>query len=78
MPRSAHPLIPRTSAIRSTDRPEGDEVELVPRDNALASGGEERDRLHRSIDRGLDDVKAGRTIDARHVIEELRARAGGL
>jgi predicted transcriptional regulator len=48
----------------------------------LASGGdyldaEERERLHASIDRGLDDVRAGRTTDARQVMAELRARASG-
>lgn len=65
-----------------TDRPEGEVVELVPVDEVLASGGdylddEERERLHASIDRGLEDVKAGRTVDARQMIERLRARAAG-
>ncbi len=65
-----------------TDLPEGEEVELVPLDEVLANGGdylddEERVRLHRSIERGLEDVKAGRTVEARRVIEELRARSGG-
>lgn len=61
-----------------TDLPEG-EVELVPLDEVLAGGGdylddEERGRLHASIERGLADVKAGRTVDAREVMEKLRAR----
>ena len=65
-----------------TDLPEGEEVELVPLDDVLANGGdylddEERERLHRSIERGLEDVKAGRTVEARKVIDELRARSGG-
>lgn len=65
-----------------TDLPEGEVVELVPADEVLASGGdylddEERERLHRSIERGMDDVKAGRTVDARKAIDDLRARAGG-
>ena len=65
-----------------TDRPEGEEVEMVPLDEVLANGGdylddEERQRLHRSIERGIEDVKAGRTVDARQVIAELRARASG-
>ena len=38
---------------------------------------EERQRLHRSIERGIEDVKAGRTVDARQVIADLRARASG-
>ena len=64
-----------------TDLPDGTEVELVPVDDeVLASGGdylddEERRRLHDSIERGLEDVRAGRTVDARDVIAELRARA---
>jgi hypothetical protein len=66
----------------STDLPEGDEVELVLLDEVLDSGGdylddEERAALHRSIERGLEDVKAGRTVDAHAVIEELHARATG-
>ncbi len=39
--------------------------------------GEDRERLHASIDRGLEDVRAGRTVDARQVMAELRARASG-
>jgi len=63
-----------------TDLPEGEEVELVPLDEVLARGGdylddEERERLHRSIERGLEDVKAGRTVDASQVMAELRAEA---
>lgn len=51
-------------------------------DEVLASGGdyldaEERERLHASIDRGLDDVHAGRTTAARQVMATLRARASG-
>lgn len=48
----------------------------------LASGGDgldpgERQRLHASIDRGLEDIRAGRTTDARQVVAALRARASG-
>jgi hypothetical protein len=64
-----------------TDRPEGEEVELVPLDEVLARGGDyldndERERLHRSIHRGLEDVKEGRTVPAEQVVAELRARSG--
>jgi hypothetical protein len=64
-----------------TDLPEGEVVELVFADDALEAGGdylgdEERERLHRSIELGIEDVAAGRTVDARQIIEELRARAG--
>jgi hypothetical protein len=63
-----------------TDRPEGEVVELVPLDEVLASGGdylddEDRERLHAAIRRGIEDVEAGRTVEARQVIERLRARA---
>lgn len=63
-----------------TDLPEGEVVDLILVDELLASGGdylddEERERLHRSIERGLEDVKAGRTVEASKVIEKLRSRA---
>ncbi|MCU0684806.1 MAG: hypothetical protein MUF34_21600 [Polyangiaceae bacterium] len=63
-----------------TDLPEGEIVALVPLDLVLAGGGdylddEQRERLHRAIDRGLDDVRAGRTVEAHDVIAGLRARA---
>jgi hypothetical protein len=62
-----------------TDLPDGEVVELVPLDEVLAAGGDyldadERQRLHEAIDRGLEDVKAGRTVSADLVLEELRAR----
>jgi hypothetical protein len=65
-----------------TDLPEGEVVELVPVDEILASGGdyiddEERERLHQSIQRGLEDVRAGRTIEGNEVIQKLQARASG-
>ena len=65
-----------------TDLPEGEVVELIPVDEVLANGGdylddEERERLHQSIQRGLKDVRAGRTVEAHQVIEKLRARAAG-
>jgi hypothetical protein len=61
--------------------PEDEEVELVPVDEGLANGGdylddEERERLDAAIEQGLEDVRAGRTVDAREVMERLRARAG--
>ncbi len=63
-----------------TDLPEGEVVELVPVDDVLANGGdylddEERERLHEALDRGLRDVREGRTVDAREVIARLRAGA---
>jgi len=80
-PLKAHVHNGRLVLDEPTDLPEGEVVELVPLDEVLANGGdylddEERARLHASIDRGLEDVKAGRTVDAHVMIEELRARAG--
>jgi hypothetical protein len=65
-----------------TDLPEGEDVELVPLDEVLASGGDyldddDRRRLHESIERGIDDVRAGRTVDGDTVIAKLRARTAG-
>jgi hypothetical protein len=62
-----------------TDRPEGEEVELVPLDEVLAHGGdhlddEERAALHRSIDEGVEDFEKGDTEDAFEVLARLRAR----
>jgi hypothetical protein len=62
-----------------TDLPEGEVVELVSMDDVLAGGGDglddgERERLHESLERGLADVRAGRTVDARQMIAGLRAK----
>jgi hypothetical protein len=61
-----------------TELPEGEVVELVPLDEVLASGGdylddEERERLHRSLREGIHQMKAGQTVDADVVLDELRA-----
>ncbi len=81
-PVKAHVKNGRLVLDEPTDRPEGEEVELVPLDEVLARGGDyldddERERLHRSIERGLEDVKGGRTVEASTVMAELRARAAG-
>ena len=62
-----------------TELPEGQEVQLVPLDEVLTSGGdylddEERERLHRSLEESIRQMKAGRTLDAEVVLAELRAR----
>ena len=61
-----------------TDLPDG-EIELVPLDEVLASGGdylddEERARLHESLRRGIAQARAGQLVDADEVIAKLRAR----
>ncbi|MGH7272744.1 MAG: hypothetical protein ACREJ3_20130 [Polyangiaceae bacterium] len=78
-PLKAHVQNGRLVLDEPTELPEGEEVELLPVDEVLAAGGdyldgEERARLHASIERGLEDGRAGRTVDARQVIERLRAR----
>ena len=70
----------RITLDEPTNLPEGEVIELLPVDEVLAAGGdclddEERERLHDSIERGIEDVKAGRTVDATKVVERLRARA---
>ena len=62
-----------------TELPEGQEVQLVPLDEVLTNGGdylddEERERLHRSLEESIRQMKAGRTLDAEVVLAELRAR----
>jgi hypothetical protein len=73
-----HPLKARVRNGRlvldePTDLPEGMEVPLV-----LADGDEldadERAELHRALLEGLEDVEAGRTVDAEEAIGRLRAR----
>jgi hypothetical protein len=68
-PLKAHVHNGRLVLDEPTDLPEGEVVELVPLDEVLNSGGdylddEERAALHRSIERGLEDAKAGRTVSA--------------
>jgi hypothetical protein len=52
-----------------TELPEGMELELVPLDEVLANGGdyldeEDRERLHKSLEESIRQMKAGRTVDA--------------
>ena len=61
-----------------TDFPEGEEVDLVPLDEVLASGGdylddEERERLHESLRESIRQMKAGQMVDAATALAELRA-----
>ena len=61
-----------------TDRPEGEEVELVPLDEVLARGGdylddEERAALHKELEASVAEAEAGHLIDADVVLAELRA-----
>lgn len=55
-----------------TDLPEGAEVEVVVLDDDLSL--EEREALHASLDRAMDDSEAGRGMDADEFFEQYRAR----
>jgi hypothetical protein len=61
-----------------TDRPEGEEVELVPLDEVLARGGdylddEERAALHAELEASIAEAESGQLVDADVVLAELRA-----
>lgn len=59
-----------------TDLPEGTVVNLVVVDGDEDDGldDEEREALHRSIDRGLAQLRAGEGIPAEVILEKIRAR----
>jgi len=59
-----------------TDLPEGTVVNLVVVDGEEDDGldDEEREALHRSIDRGLAQLRAGEGIPAEVILEKIRAR----
>jgi len=62
-----------------TDLPEGKLIELVPLEDVFLNGGddlddEERAALDESIREGIEDMEAGRTIDAKAAIAQLRSR----
>jgi hypothetical protein len=57
-----------------TDLPEGSVVPLEIADDWDDLDDEERAALHESIREGIEDMEAGRTVDARTAIAELRSR----
>jgi hypothetical protein len=65
-------------ARRAHRLPEGEIVELVRLEDALARGRdefheEERARLHEALHESIEQMKAGETIDAAEALAELRA-----
>jgi hypothetical protein len=58
-----------------TELPEGGIVELVLRDAALDDefDDEERAQLRQALDEGMEQMKAGQTIDVVEAMAELRA-----
>ena len=57
-----------------TDLPDGTVVPLEIADDWDDLDDEERAALHESIREGIEDMEAGRTVDARAAIAELRSR----
>jgi hypothetical protein len=55
-----------------TSLPDGAEVEVVVLDDDLSA--EDRSELHASIERALEEVDAGQTLDARAFLAAHRAR----
>jgi hypothetical protein len=77
-PLKAHVHNGRLVLDEPTDLPEGEVIELVPLDDALARGGdgldeEERARLHEALHESIEQMKAGQTIDAAQALADLRA-----
>jgi hypothetical protein len=56
----------------TTDLPEGSEVELYLVDDGEFDP-EERARLHESLEESVEQMKAGKLIDADEALAELRA-----
>jgi hypothetical protein len=77
-PLKAHVERGRLVLDEPTDLPEGEIVELVPLDEALANGAgdlddEERAALHAELAASIAECKAGKLIDAEEVLADLRA-----
>jgi hypothetical protein len=77
-PLKAHVHNGRLVLDEPTDLPEGEVIELVPLDDALARGGDgldegERARLHEALHESIEQMKAGQTIDVAEAMAELRA-----
>ena len=64
----------RLTLDEPTDLPDGTVVSLEISDEWDAIDDEERAALHASIREGIEDMEAGRTVDAKTAIAELRSR----
>ena len=76
-PLKAHVHNGRLVLDEPTDLPEGEVIELVPLDEALAGGSDgldegERARLHEALQESIEQMKAGQTIDAAEALADLR------
>jgi hypothetical protein len=76
-PLKAHVHNGRLVLDEPTDLPEGEVIELVALDDALARGDGldegERARLHEALHESIEQMKAGQTIDAAEALADLRA-----
>jgi predicted transcriptional regulator len=57
-----------------TDLPEGTVVTLVIADDWDDLDDAERAQLHEAIREGIEDMEAGRTVDAKEALAALRSR----
>ena len=64
----------RLTLDEPTDLPEGTKVPLEIADDWDDLDDEERAALHESIREGIEDMEAGRTVNARAAIAGLRSR----
>lgn len=64
----------RLTLSEPTDLPEGTVVPLEVADDWDELDDAEREALHEAIREGIQDMEAGRTIDAKTAIAELRSR----
>jgi hypothetical protein len=74
-PLRAHVENGRIVVDDPTSLPDGTQLRLVEVPDVDDLNDDERVELHAAIREGLEDVEAGRTVDAAEVIAELRARA---
>ena len=74
-PLKAHVHNGRLVLDEPTDLPEGEVVYLQPVDAALDEefDEEERAQLRQALDEGIEEMKAGKTIDIADALAELRA-----
>jgi hypothetical protein len=74
-PLKAHVHNGRLVLDEPTDLPEGEVVYLLPMDAVLDEefDEEERAQLRQALDEGIEQMKAGQTIDVADALAELRA-----
>ena len=64
----------RLTLDEPTDLPEGTVVQLVIADDWDELDDSERAELHQAIREGVEDMEAGRTVDAKKAVAGLRSR----